>query len=265
MMRDIKAIARSVLTSSGSQNFLGAGWIPAALKAAPRKLQPWFALRLLSISPHYFYGPPEIEAERNRKSREQIARDVIAQFVTPSSIVLDYGCGPGYLAKAVAPMARWVDAVDISKGVTACANVLNAARNISYLTVDEFKRERAECATYDLSYSFAVVQHVTDAVFQEILCGIYNRLKPGGRIAIHIVIDDINWRTEAEWKNDLSLRGRLKLRHGLNCFRRNKNDVKHLVSNAGFLDVRIEPLSLLTAVDDDVARQHLITATRTLS
>src|SRR5690242_12267248 len=110
---------RSALTLGKSpQNFLGARWIPAALKIAPAKTKPPLALRLLSLSPHYFYGDNgEVwltrhqiirEDLRNRSSRALIIKDVVAPYLKPDFTVIDYGCGPGYLAIAAAELCKQV-------------------------------------------------------------------------------------------------------------------------------------------------------------
>jgi ubiquinone/menaquinone biosynthesis C-methylase UbiE len=38
------------------------------------------------------------EADRNRQSRQVLAEELIVPRLTPDARVLDYGCGPGYLA-----------------------------------------------------------------------------------------------------------------------------------------------------------------------
>jgi SAM-dependent methyltransferase len=261
MMREIRAVVLSTVTGGGRrQNFLGASWVPTILRATPPKLRPYAALKLLGMSPHYFYGLVESEAERNRRSREQIARDLIARFVDSDSVVLDYGCGPGYLARAVASTVRRVDAVDISQGVIACAQVLNSAKNIDYMTVAKFERERMECEIYDFAYSIAVVQHCTDAVFRSILHDVRARMRQRSKIAFHLVIDGSGWRSEQEWKADRTFRGRIKLRYGLNCFTRNHDVAVSIARDAGFLNVHIVPMASFTSVADDVSGQHLLIA-----
>jgi hypothetical protein len=104
-------------TSGGGQNFLGVRWVARAVTSSPEGLRERMALRLLSLSPHYFYdGDIGAEAERNRRSRAALVDQIIAPYLTDQAQVIDYGCGPGYLARAVAGRAAHVDAVDISAG-----------------------------------------------------------------------------------------------------------------------------------------------------
>ena len=124
-----------VLTTGADQNFLGQRWIPWVLRWTPRSYRRAMALRLLAISPHYFIfqwstlyprgkSRSEIlEAEhlRNAESRRTVARQVLAPYLDRGMAVLDYGCGPGYLARAVSDHVKDVLAVDISAGALACA------------------------------------------------------------------------------------------------------------------------------------------------
>src|SRR5258708_27973334 len=112
-------------TWGGSQNFLGARWVAGVVDNAPLAAREGVALRLLALSPHYFYDRDvRREHARNRQSPHILADTLIAPYLTPDARVLDYGCGPGYLAAAVAKMAAHVAAVDISRGVLACARAL---------------------------------------------------------------------------------------------------------------------------------------------
>jgi cyclopropane fatty-acyl-phospholipid synthase-like methyltransferase len=252
-------IVTSVLILSDPQNFLGAAWAPWLLQRTPRRYRKAVGLKLLSLSPHYFSGNVEKEAERNRITREQIALDVIAPLVKPTYCVLDYGCGAGYMARAVSRLVHHVDAVDISDGVLACAEALNDEDNIRYLNVRSSGFQSISMGTYDLAYSFAVAQHLTDDGLAKLLGDVKGRLKGGGLLLLHVVIDAPDWRTEEEWRNDTTLHGRIRFRYGLHCFTRTAEQICAQVRVAGFRSVTIEPLSTKTTVEDDVARQHLAT------
>jgi len=116
------------------------------LRVCPKSKKRALALRILSLSPHYFYRNinPEysklsfcefLEAEytRNKVSREKIYSSVLRPCLSKNQVVMDYGCGPGFLAKAVSFIAGKVYAVDISHGVLECAKILNSGDNIEYL------------------------------------------------------------------------------------------------------------------------------------
>src|SRR5688572_28755083 len=100
--------AKTVATMGGSQNFLNRAWVPWLLRTTPGSARRRVALEILALSPHYFLTPPSAEksrqewllaeCERNRRSREELADSVLAPFLEPAATVLDYGCGPGFLA-----------------------------------------------------------------------------------------------------------------------------------------------------------------------
>lgn len=258
----VRRLVAITAASAGEQNFLGARWVPVVLAATPQRLRTDAALRLLALSPHYFAPGQRIrhsEAERNRQTRQVLADEVLARYLHPDDDVLDVGCGPGYLAAAVAPRVHSVTAVDVSPGVLACARILNPAPNLEYRTVDEFTRTRRDV---DVVYSFAVVQHLTDEVFARALRDWHAALRPGGLLILHVVVDDPQWRTEAQWRADRGLVGRVKFRFGLNCFGRTAEQVRGLAAAAGFGELELVPMATVVDVDDDVARQHLLLARR---
>jgi SAM-dependent methyltransferase len=262
-MQRARGVIQAALTLRGEQNFLGARWVPILVNSTPERWQEQVALRLLALSPHYFYGDVRQEADRNRVTREQIVHDLIASHVRHDYRVVDYGCGPGYMARAVSKLVRQVDAVDISEGVLACARILNAGTNICYFNVESEEFRRLPDGTHDLAYSFAVVQHVTETTCAPILRSIALKLKPHAPLLLHVVLDDSRWRTEEEWRRDATLRGRLRFRYGLRCFRRTPDQVESLLEEAGFGVVAVDAIGAKSSVADDIATQHLVTAIRT--
>ena len=254
--------AISRVTWGGSQNFLGARWVGWAVAHVPPPARQQVALRFLSLSPHYFYGRDlAAEAARNRQSRQLIADNLIVPHLTPGARVLDYGCGPGYLAAAVAPQAGQVHAVDISRGVLACARVLNGLPNIAYQTPGEF---RAAATQVDLAYSFAVVQHLRSDALVAALGLLADAVRPGGLLLLHFAVSgEQDYRTEGQWLADESVSGRARLRYGLNCFGRPAAELTDLVTRSGFSDVTARPLGGMAAIPgDDIADQHLLIARR---
>ena len=267
MMIDLARSAGNVLVNraawGGSQNFLGARWVERMVTSAPAPARERVALRFLSLSPHYFYDR-DIDAEhkRNRETRQILAGELIAPHVTSRSRVLDYGCGPGYLAAAVAEKAAHVDAVDISRGVLACARVLNGRPNITYRTPAELWGA-SEVA--DVAYSFAVIQHLRTDALEQMLSLLARSLRPGGNLILHFAVPDpVRWRTEEQWRASGSLAGRVKLQYGLNCFGRSEDEMTGLAARHGFTGIAVRPLSGSITVpgDDDIPAQHLLTARR---
>jgi SAM-dependent methyltransferase len=261
LMREAGHVAIIRAASGGSQNFLGAPWVARLVESAPRPASERVALRMLALSPHYFYDRDlRAESERNRRSRKALAQSLIAPHVSAETTVIDYGCGPGYLARAVAGLAGQVAAVDISPGVLACARVLNPAPNISYLRPAELARRLGQA---DLAYSFAVVQHLSTPALSAALQLLARSIRPGGTLLLHFAVTgEAGYRSEETWLADRSLTGRARLRYGLNCFGRTSAELRAAVAAAGFTGVVTRWLAGDSVGDDDISQQHLLTATR---
>lgn len=274
-MKNILFIIKTLLSrGKENQSFIGATWVATLLKVAPRRFKRRLALLLLSWSPHYFYRHIndeyyrlpfkdflEREFNRNKESRERIMNLILAPYLNPHQTVLDYGCGPGFLANAVSLLVARVFAVDVSRGVLECARILNGQKNTTYFHTTQL--EHIKDRSIDLIYSFAVIQHVTDQVFDRILDTSYKALKDNGRIVFHVVVDQQGWRDESDWVSDKSIKGRLKLKCGLTCFNRNSESIVRMLGEHGFSSVCLQPIESLCSEDfDDICKQHLVTAVK---
>lgn len=253
------------------QSFLGAAWIPGLLRWAPKAQKRPLALWLLSLSPHYFYrGRPEYqgknfhdfvtgEEQRNRISRGKICAQILAPYLQPECEILDLGCGPGFLAKAVSARVKKVYAVDLSAGVLACAGVINGAANILYLRSNRAGYTQVPEASLHLAYSFAVIQHVQEGVIRELLRTIATKLRPDGRAVFQVQLEEPNWRKETDWAQDQSLTGRIKFRYALHCFPRTAAFFQEVARSANLEVVSLRPLSeLMLEPFDDMYDQHLL-------
>jgi 2-polyprenyl-3-methyl-5-hydroxy-6-metoxy-1,4-benzoquinol methylase len=261
LARDGGSVLMRRVTWGGSQNFLGARWVERIIDNAPERSRERVALRFLSLSPHYFYARDVCgEDARNRRSRQILVETLVIPHLTADARVLDYGCGPGYLAAAAAREAAHVDAVDISRGVLACARVLNGRPNIAYRTPEEF---RTSAHLVDVAYSFAVIQHLRTEVLEEMLRQLAAAVRPGGILLLHFATAENGYRTEAQCLADGSLAGRVRLRYGLNCFARTPAEMTNLMTRHGFEDTEVRPLNALIAIpDDDIPDQQLLIARR---
>jgi SAM-dependent methyltransferase len=261
VVRDAGNVLIYRATWGGSQNFLGARWVERVVGSAPAPVRERVALRFLALSPHYFYDRDiGQEQKRNRQSRQILADELIAPHLTSRSRVLDYGCGPGYLAAAVAEKAAHVDAVDISRGVLACARVLNGRPNITYRTPGGCWGPGSDA---DVAYSFAVVQHLRTEALEQMLSLLARALRPGGILLLHFAQPDPDrWRTEEQWRASGSPAARAKLHYALNCFGRSADEMTALAGRHGFTDMTVGPLSDVLIPGDDIPGQHLLTARR---
>ena len=270
----LNALVRTITLGRDGQSFLGATWIEFVLRYAPKKFRWQLALYVLGLSPHYFYRwiNPDYqrlsrrqflnsEFERNRSTREKLCTYLLAPHFKDDLVVVDYGCGPGFLAKSSAQHVRTVYAIDLARGTLQCARILNSSDNITYLHTTQLNR--IDDASIDLVYSIAVVQHVTDSVFATILAAMHRMLKSGGKLVMHIALHDAGWKTEEDWVRDTSLLGNLKYKYSLHMFNRTEQSVRTLLEAAGFSAIDISPVSDVCPDDfDDVCRQHLILAAK---
>jgi SAM-dependent methyltransferase len=268
--------AQSILVSaltmgSDSQSFISAGWLVSLLRICPEPFKKDLALRILSLSPHYFYRHVDskyeampyrefIEAElrRNIAAREQIVDLILKPYLKSDFSVLDYGCGPGYLAKAISAHVNKVFAADISKGVLACAGIISPAPNVEYLYVGDIPGKIPD-GSLDLIVSFAVIQHVTDDVYDGILENCHKKLKSDGRVLFHVELENDRWKSEETWRSDTSIVGKVKLQYGLNCFGRKLSYFSEAAAKHGFKITISEPFRAITKIHfDDVCDGHMI-------
>ena len=260
---------------SQPQSFIGAKWLCRMLTFCPKSLQRGLALRLIAASPHYFFKEinPEykkmsriefLEAEykRLKVSRRKMYDQILKPHLDDKMTVMDYGCGPGFLAHVVSGAVSDVIAVDISYGVLKCAEIINQEKNIKYLHVDQLS-ENVEDFSVDVIYSFAVVQHLTAEAFDNVLAQCVKKLKPKGKMIIQVQSQASGWTTEEKWRLDHSLRGRIKLKYGLHCFSRSREFFEGVFKKFGLEIKRIQNIEcIVKEVFDDVCKQDLITAVK---
>jgi SAM-dependent methyltransferase len=270
--RSLNLIKALLTNGSDNQAFIGAKWLVLLLRLTPNFLQRNVALRILSISPHYFYrsfraeyaGMPmnqflEAEFERNRSSRERICDQVLAPHLKPDHQALEIGCGPGFLTKAVSRHVKTAYACDISIGVLECSRIINGAPNIKYVYSGESGFAQIADSSLNLAYSFAVIQHLREPVIRSLFKVAGKKLRPGGLCLFQIQLDDGKWKSESAWLEDQSVTGRLRLKYALNFFPRSEDFFKELAADAGFSVVSVRPMSELLDQDfDDIYHQHLL-------
>jgi len=244
---------------SREQEFLNRRFVEWALAAAPRRKRRALALRLLALSPHFSdrpfgavlkLGALEREFARNAATRRAIHEALIRPRVAPSMRVLDFGCGPGYLAKAVSADVSEVIAVDVSRGVIACAALLNPASNITYSINHRSDLRFIGTSSIDLIYSFAVIQHLETRIAADFFREFYRVLRPGGQTLCHLVLGpgEGDRRELRGWEKWLRLR-QVRLAPA---------EAERMARDGGFDRVRLVPIRELARIDDDVGRQHLM-------
>lgn len=256
-------IARLLIASSKAHAFLDRPWIPWLLRLTPKCCRKAVALRLLSLSPHYWMhqwlncyplemGRAEIlrrEHERNLNSRRQLCDKLLRRYLRSEMTILDFGCGPGFLANALSAHVKQVIATDVSRGVIACAQALNGADNIRYQvnSADELRRVADE--SIDLLCSFAVIQHLrkeqTAAFFREFA----RVLRPGGQGVVHFLLGQSGVHEEQGWELE-----RVEVRMAYFS----EPEILERARQAGLRDARIVAVSSLCELDDNIGLEHLL-------
>jgi SAM-dependent methyltransferase len=254
-------LARLLLSSSKDHAFLDRAWLPAVMRCTPPRWRRGLALRLLGLSPHYWiyqdYYPPEMgrsealrrEYERNQVSRQELCDKLLRRFLVPTQTVLDFGCGPGFLARPVSRHVRQVVATDVSRGVIACAREINGADNIRYVANTLTGLPAVADGSIDLVYSFAVLQHLrkhqTVCFFREFA----RVLRPGGQGVVHVVLGESGVEEATGWHAR-----RVDLRRA----RFAADEVTALAEEAGLGKVQIVSVGSLCDIDDEIGTEHLL-------
>ncbi len=98
-------------------------------------------------------GPEQLEL----MERETSAR------IEPDQDVIEIGCGPGRITRALSGRARTVRAFDVSEEMVARARELNAhLENVEFLLGDGVSLAPAEDRSADVVHSDLVFQHIPD-------------------------------------------------------------------------------------------------------
>ena len=269
----------TILTSGWRhQTFLGNPLLPLLIRATPPARRRALAIRLLGISPHYFterdsvrYAglPPAVilekELERNIVSRRILCADVVAPYLSEGMTALDFGCGAGILAAAMAARCRSVVAVDISAGALSCGGVLFPLENLRFGLIARGRIEGVADASVDLVTAIAVIQHMTDAELDGTFAEFARILVPGGRALCHVPLKETAAATpaatlHADRRNPL-LR-RLQKQYGLLMLYRDRDALEAMAARHGLSIETAAVIGTLSAIEDDIAHQQLFVLVR---
>jgi SAM-dependent methyltransferase len=265
-------LARLLIASSKDHAFLDRAWIAHLMRVTPRRLRAPLALRLLSLSPHYWVYQwtgmypagctrtqiLHAEYARNAASRKEICDKLLRRFLRPEMTALDFGCGPGFLAKEVSAHVAGVVACDVSRGVVACAREINSAANLRYVANGLTDLGAVPSATIDFAYSFAVFQHLTKTQSLAFFREFARVLRPGGTAACHTILKEPGEPRAA----DPSAGGWMARRVNLRMVYFTPAEIVESLQAAGFHDVKITPIATLADIRDDIGHEQLVTFQR---
>lgn len=163
--------------------------------------------------------------------RRQLAADIFAALdrqvaLAPDMAALDYGCGTGLIALALAPRVRRVTAVDSSRGMLdVLAQKMKTAGlgNVVLLQAD-FATDPHLPGPYDLITSAMTLHHVADVA--ALLQTFFRMLGSGGILALaDLDLEDGTFHAHAE---------------GVRHFGFERTALENELACVGFGDVRFE-------------------------
>ncbi len=122
-------------------------------------------------------------------------------FYDKNSIVIDYGCGIGRVAKYIAPQIKKFIGLDINPDFVAKARDYVKEKNVEFYTIDQFK----DIEFADLVYSLMVLQHNDESNRKMIMDHIYRLLKKGGVVIINFPRFESNYYAETHFVHKFTL------------------------------------------------------------
>jgi ubiquinone/menaquinone biosynthesis C-methylase UbiE len=121
------------------------------------------------------------DKERFERTGEE-ERQRVAPFITPTSTVLDLGCGIGRVAFYVAPLCRTLWAVDVSPEMLHFARQrLADFPNVRFAFCSNTKVPDVPDKSVDFVYSIIVLQHLEREDAFLLMTEVVRMLRPGGK------------------------------------------------------------------------------------
>lgn len=117
---------------------------------------------------------------------------------TPSVAALDFGCGVGRLLQPLLGRFTQVTGVDIAPRMLELARE-NCGHSDRLTLVTALEDLKGKAESFDLVHSYIVLQHIKPAVGLKIMAQLADLAKPGGVVALHFTVGDLDQRRR--WLN----------------------------------------------------------------
>ena len=142
-----------------------------------------------------------------------------------SDIVIDLGCGPGFVAKHLAGVVDHIHCVDVDKDfIQLSRHILRDQSNITYHVIEHGKLDTLPMVTaiyanqvFALFNLYEIYQYLTEC---------HRALLPNGRMMFEIINDEHLDVNSEKWQTNLKLSNRLVYN--------NKNTVTSIIQQTGF-------------------------------
>ncbi len=159
----------------------------------------------------------------------------ILSFINKDSVILDYGCGVGRVAKFLSPHVKQIRAIDISREMIKLGKEFcKECNNIEFILTDGVKMPLDD-SSIDFAYSILTLQHVEREDAYLILRDINRVLKEGGKF--YVTFPDIT--SEAYWNGFESYAFNLPLRISGRARMYTVPEVEIMMKKAGFKIISI--------------------------
>lgn len=150
-------------------------------------------------------GKDDVEVDRlYERGRKRVANLAVRIESTTgctleSRRVLDFGCGVGRIALALADRCEHVYGLDVSPAVLRAAD--RAAKHLNLTNVEWLDASCADelAGSYDMLVSFYVFQHIPSREGERIFAKLVQGLRPGGVAAVHFTIRPSRPRLEKSY------------------------------------------------------------------
>ena len=110
----------------------------------------------------------------------ELKLDLMREYFTPDTVLLEFGCGTGSTAILNAPFVKQIDANDVSPEMIAIARGKQVSEGVSNISFQVADMDGAPLSpnTYDAALGMNILHLVDDRM--RVMQSVYDALRPGG-------------------------------------------------------------------------------------
>jgi|SRR5215472_1180345 len=145
-----------------------------------------------------FAAGTDMQLARNQYVRGERFLEAVLAVTPPSGYILDYGCGPGRLARLIGQRGFRVHGVDPSKGMIDEARKLRLDGTAVTFEICADSGDDLASNRYDAVVCSSVIEYVENCA--HLLLNFRRCLKKGGTLILSYANRNSLWRSYAVWK-----------------------------------------------------------------